>query len=297
MGSFAAHFRRFALGDIFVILLVIAAALASRAMPVHRQDFSDSDPTISRPLKKETISTGLLVAIVALVCVAVLLVLGIVGWRKYGSTASAQNVRNHIFLAARALLLSLALTALLTDTIKRLVGRPRPNCLALAQYAGGVFTAPESKVNEAFQSFPSGHSSTAFSGMVFISLLLLHHLYPPGLKIRNESWRLVCALLPCLLAGYIAISRVIDLWHHPSDILAGAMLGGSISILCFNYTFARRPFRFVTSPSAAQEAASVSLLSGNTDEDDILPLVDTVHHSAPLLATTVNPLVSVRIVH
>lgn len=270
MGSFAAHVKRFALVDVLVLVIIGIATVAVRTAPVHRQHFSPTDPTISRPLKSQTVPTSALIAIVIVGSMLAIALLAFLGWRKYRHTSGSRNVWNDTYLAFRSLLLSLLLTILLTDVVKKLVGRPRPNCLALGKYQDGAFTAPDSEVDEAFQSFPSGHSSSSFAGFVFVSLLLLHHLYPPGLKIRNQSWRVVCSFLPCLLAGYIAISRIFDYWHHPSDVLAGAVLGSSVAILIFNYAFARRPYR--------------ANLSQSMDEDDVLPIFDTPSANTPLLA-------------
>ncbi|OEU06030.1 phosphatidic acid phosphatase type 2/haloperoxidase [Fragilariopsis cylindrus CCMP1102] len=39
---------------------------------------------------------------------------------------------------------------------------------------------------------------------------------------------------PMLLAFFICISRVHDNFHHPADIIGGALLGGSIATIVFN---------------------------------------------------------------
>ena len=45
---------------------------------------------------------------------------------------------------------------------------------------------------------------------------------------------LVLPLLPVILAAYIAVSRLMDYRHHPTDILAGTILGASIATAVYH---------------------------------------------------------------
>ena len=79
------------------------------------------------------------------------------------------------------LLVSLILTAFLTDVVKNAVGRPRPDLLARCKPRGG---APRDQLvtidvctetdhhtlHDGWRSFPSGHSSFAFSGLGYIAM-------------------------------------------------------------------------------------------------------------------------------
>ena len=47
-------------------------------------------------------------------------------------------------------------------------------------------------------------------------------------------------LFPVLLAVFVACSRVHDNWHHPSDVLAGAAVGGISAFVCFRYFYAKK---------------------------------------------------------
>lgn len=47
----------------------------------------------------------------------------------------------------------------------------------------------------------------------------------------------VVCYTPMLLAFYIVVSRVHDNFHHPADVVAGALLGGSIASLIFGIWF------------------------------------------------------------
>lgn len=64
-------------------------------------------------------------------------------------------------------------------------------------------------------SFPSGHTSFAFSGASFLQ--------------RRYGWQFGAPAY--LLASYVAWSRVETKHHHPKDVVFGAMLGTGISYL------------------------------------------------------------------
>ena len=51
------------------------------------------------------------------------------------------------------------------------------------------------------------------------------HSEPP-LSLSLTS--LIIPLMPVMLAAYISISRLMDYRHHPTDVLAGAILGTTI---------------------------------------------------------------------
>jgi diacylglycerol diphosphate phosphatase/phosphatidate phosphatase len=117
---------------------------------------------------------------------------------------------------------SMVLTILLTDFIKRVSGRPRPNFIQLSGYQpDGTFTASHAHVQDAFQSFPSGHTSSAFSGLGYLSLYLFRLFFTSSFKSRelalvyhvNQGWKTVICLLPMILATWIGLTRIVDLWH------------------------------------------------------------------------------------
>lgn len=103
-------------------------------------------------------------------------------------------------------------------------------------------------------SFPSGHSSAAFAGFGFLALYLNAKLKVIGRKPANpydhesnrkpdsnaddyhlegemrghgrtSHWKLTLWVLPWLVALLIAASKIRDGWHHPIDVLFGAVVG------------------------------------------------------------------------
>ena len=74
-----------------------------------------------------------------------------------------------------------------------------------------------------YASFPSGHATTAFAALVAIGAI-----FPQA---RALMW---------IYAVLIALSRVIITAHHPSDVIAGAIVGAAGAYLVCNWFAARR---------------------------------------------------------
>lgn len=90
--------------------------------------------------------------------------------------------------------------------------------------------------NNVHISFPSGHASYIFYGMIYIILYLQRFtkiLYENGINIG--LLRLVLQMLCALLAWFVALSRVSDYKHHWSDVLVGIVLGTSVAIAVWLY--------------------------------------------------------------
>jgi len=116
--------------------------------------------------------------------------------------------------------IAIALPGLLVTIVKRLIGRVRPSVV-------GPFAYVPFSWRPDYASMPSGHATTAFAVAVAIGAL-----WP---RARPLLW---------LYALVIAASRVIIAAHYPSDVIAGACVGGFGAILIRNY-FAARHLGFV----------------------------------------------------
>lgn len=120
--------------------------------------------------------------------------------------------RDNLRLAAREftalagfIFLGVGLPSLVATLLKRIIGRGRPETWAsevplnfhwfnLSEYA--------------YQSFPSGHSTTAFSLAAVIAFLWPRAFWPA-----------------MAFAAIVALSRIVVGAHYPTDITAGAVLG------------------------------------------------------------------------
>lgn len=91
-------------------------------------------------------------------------------------------------------------------------------------YDRKICTGDEKEINDALESFPSGHSTAAFAGFVFLAIYLNAKLkvwsnYHPAM------WKLIATYAPILGATLIAGALTIDEYHNWYDCLAGAIIG------------------------------------------------------------------------
>ncbi|KAI9702804.1 MAG: hypothetical protein M1836_008018 [Candelina mexicana] len=86
-------------------------------------------------------------------------------------------------------------------------------------------------LHDGWRSFPSGHSSLAFSGLGYLALFLAGqmHVFRP----RTDLTRVLLALTPLLGAILIAISRCEDYRHDVYDVTVGSLLGMTVAFLSY----------------------------------------------------------------
>jgi undecaprenyl-diphosphatase len=119
------------------------------------------------------------------------------------------------------------------EVLKGIIGRGRP-------FVGGAadaFHYSHFTWNEAYASFPSGHAITAFA-LAF------------GLASLAPKWRIAI----WAYALIIAMTRLVLLAHHPSDVLAGALVG-ILGAMAVRYWFAARHLIFTIAPDGAIRVA------------------------------------------
>ena len=124
---------------------------------------------------------------------------------------------------------AIALPGLVVTVVKRLIGRVRPSVV-------GPFAYVPFSWRPDYASMPSGHATTAFAVAVALGAL-----WP---RARPLLW---------LYAIAIAASRVIIAAHYPSDVIAGACVGGFAALIVRNY-FAARRLGFAAAPDGSVRA-------------------------------------------
>ncbi len=115
-----------------------------------------------------------------------------------------QNLLAMLSVRFGFLFLAIGLPGLLVTIVKRLIGRARP-------YVGNhddPFAYMPFIWQPEYASMPSGHATTAASAAIAIGAL-----WP---RARGVMW---------IYAIMIMFSRVVVLAHHPSDVIAGGLVG------------------------------------------------------------------------
>ncbi|TDZ80266.1 PAP2 superfamily protein [Mycobacteroides salmoniphilum] len=107
------------------------------------------------------------------------------------------------------LLITVELSALVTELAKLLAGRPRPATRLVDAYGS---------------SFPSGHALG-----VMVCVLALLTVFLPKISATLRPW---LAVLGGVLILVIGVSRVLLNVHNPSDVLAGWALGYAYFVAC-----------------------------------------------------------------
>jgi membrane-associated phospholipid phosphatase len=181
---------------------------------------------------------------------------------KNGS-APNQTIRQQLFLASiGALATCIGLSEGMTQLLKLYIQRRRPNFYSLCGFdtiSRRCMANDPIMIREAHLSFPSGHSSLAMAGMTFLVWYCLSHLLTwscilPIIKTTSVTqggshttgthtkiWMTLCIILVCVVpwswALWVGATRMIDQWHHPSDVVAGLCLGWFMSNLGYHLWF------------------------------------------------------------
>ncbi|CAF1012144.1 unnamed protein product [Rotaria sp. Silwood1] len=100
------------------------------------------------------------------------------------------------------------------------------------------------------QSFPSGHASSAFCGLIFLAFYI-HKVW----NYRNFGLFPYLMEMGCFaLASYIGITRITDNRHHATDVLGGAILGTTVAFIAFRYMVGS--FKRFVRPDLAAESST-----------------------------------------
>jgi membrane-associated phospholipid phosphatase len=165
-----------------------------------------------------------------------------------------RRAAGEIAMVSAFIFIGVGLPGLVTNLLKRLIGRGRPTEFDTS----GAFSFQNIVNDWTFQSFPSGHSATAIA-MAFVIGFLWPRLFWPFL----------------VIGLVVAFSRVPVGMHYPSDVLAGVVVG-MLGAYFVRNAFASRSWLFVRDAGAARIirqplTALPALFSGRGRSDPGLP--------------------------
>jgi phosphatidate phosphatase len=81
-------------------------------------------------------------------------------------------------------------------------------------------------IREARLSFPSGHSSFSVYSMIFIVIYLEARITSASMHFVKASLQLICVIA----SWHTCMSRISDHKHHPTDVIAGALIGFTLAV-------------------------------------------------------------------
>ncbi len=253
-----------------LVVAVVALVLRSDIISVSERGVFCDDLSIRYPIRKQTVSTKLLIIVTTLIAFAIFSVVEYFSLKLQGlpsmlylsipGTRSSRSLPMLSWLASSLKLLIMffmgaGANSIFTDICKSVLGWPRPNfwetCQPDVECHGDVnavkyhvdFTCKSGisaeELDDARKSFPSGHASFAAFGALFLVLYLHKRLSTPTFPVCIvTSVRPLIQLILLASAWWSAITRVTDYVHHPIDVVAGLVLGAIVALWSFSHLLA-----------------------------------------------------------
>lgn len=209
------------------IMVSIGLLVLSHTMRPYERRFEVNDKSISRPYKaRDTISFGEAAGLSLIIPLSLFFA---VFWIN-------SIEKRHELLFYTSFLSTCVVISAVVENLKNLIGRLRPDFLDRCKPVYGSCSGNSRVVLEGRKSFPSGHTSIAVGGFVFLVFFVHKEFKLPGLR-RKAGGKVALPLCLVLLMVPIVIgtSRVLDNKHFISDVLAGGGIGMIVAILEFKY--------------------------------------------------------------
>ncbi|XP_061388278.1 phospholipid phosphatase 1-like [Musca vetustissima] len=252
-------FKQIAIAGPFIIIYWLSMNLEMILGPPRKRGINCMDMSIRQPYVEDTIDWKLLY-VIGLDTPIIVIILNELLHLIMEKGKGVRNLKKffvHLYLAGMPFLCGFACERFLKNLLKVSVGRLRPHAYTLCQpislegftceqlSGASVYIAEYTcsgsshRGSSIYKSFPSGHSSLAFYGLLYLVLYFRRSfevlkgnqgffatLYRPLI--------LVIQLLCLSVAAMVAISRVFDYKHFWSDVAAGSVLGATVA-LAFSY--------------------------------------------------------------
>lgn len=254
---------------VIFVILIIPIILCEFIIEPFRRGFFCDDESIRYPFHDNTVTPVVLGVIIAVPPIAVLSLGEYARQHNRGRLNESRTILglsmplwiSNCLQQFIYFVFGLLLTFDATEVGKYTIGRLRPHFMAVCQpqfndgstcsdsfnqhryvenyfCLGTDFTVQD--VRQGRLSFPSGHSSLAFYSMVYVSLYLQKRLTWK----RSSLTRHFIQFSLIMIAWFTALSRVMDNWHHWSDVLAGSLIGiiGALLTAHFISKFFKSPW-------------------------------------------------------
>jgi len=230
--------------NVFTLLGILSCSLAyiliGDHVPLHvttppfREETGEIDMSLYHDfvtLENVTISDSILLLSSIVIPFAILFIYSIF-------VATAQNDSFSIF---STFTIAIGLGEGTTAGLKKFVGRLRPNFYKMCEFNFETreCDAPSASVIQSRKSFPSGHSSMSFCAWIVVVLYLFGKIEITSGRggIGKKRVQALCVISFLSVPVYVAASRIRDLWHFPSDVLAGAAIGIVSATLSYHLFF------------------------------------------------------------
>ncbi|XP_044309422.1 phospholipid phosphatase 2 [Varanus komodoensis] len=240
------------------ILCLVVAALPFIILTLvnspYKRGFYCDDTSIRYPYKSDTITHGVMAG-VTIPCTIVIISAGeayLVYTDRLYSRSEFNNYLAAVYKVVGTFLFGSAASQSLTDLAKYMVGRLRPNFLAVCDpdwskvncsaynHLEDVCRGNIKDITESRLSFYSGHSSFGMYCMMFLALYIQARLVGRWARLVRPTIQFFLLSF----AVYVGYSRVSDYKHHWSDVLVGFLQGALVAILIVCYVsdfFKQRP--------------------------------------------------------
>jgi len=226
--------------DWAIVLVVWLLSGIVSVSPVYKREFTLSDPEINHQHRKNQVGSALNHLLSLFGPIAAFVIVGCV-----------QRSLHLIHHGTIGVCAGRGLARLITVVLKHSVGRLRPDFLARCKWDEILLecTGNKQSIIDGRKSFPSGHSSTAFSGMFFLSLWIAGQTaawcfsvqMPPRRLRSSRMTSFFLTLLPLFWATHVAVTRIQDYRHHTEDVCAGSFIGIASALVSY-FIFWPNPF-------------------------------------------------------
>ncbi|PYH40511.1 phosphatase PAP2 family protein [Aspergillus saccharolyticus JOP 1030-1] len=251
------------IADYVILIACIAGFYVLDSIEPYHQHFSLRNISIQYPYavhERVTIQEALCISGVApllIIAVYTLFIDGLFSHNKPQDPVSGKRKFNgpyrwkdrlwELNCGVLGLLLSQGLTFVITQVLKNACGKPRPDFIDRCQPRAGsqdaipglsnstICTGEHALIKDGFRSWPSGHSSSSFAGLFYLTLWMSGKLHIMDNK--GEVWKALLVMIPSLGATLVAVSRIMDARHHPFDVITGSLLGIICAIISYHQYF------------------------------------------------------------